>query len=84
MIAGPVDQRRGQLYFQCLRAFDEINHRCCSGGQPMQQLGGGVFKLAPRLDQVLVGLGIFDEGGRGADFAGEQVGGFGGKAFLRG
>ena len=44
-----------------------------------EQIGGGLVEFGARLDQVLVWLGVFDERGRGADFAGEEAGGFGGE-----
>ena len=36
-----------------------------------------MFEFGARLDQILVWLGVFDERGRGADFAGEEVGSLG-------
>ena len=51
-------------------------------GWPAQEFGGGLGQFGAGLDLVVVGLGVFDQGGSGADFAGEQVGGFGGQ--LRG
>jgi hypothetical protein len=41
-----------------------------------QQLGRGLASARPGLDQVVVGLGVLDQRGRGADFAGEQLRGF--------
>ena len=45
----------------------------------LEKLSSGLSEFGARLDQVLVGLGVFDEGGRGADFAREEVGSFGGQ-----
>ena len=38
-----------------------------------------MFEFRARLDEVLIWFGVFDERGGGADFAGEEAGGFGGE-----
>ena len=50
-----------------------------AGAIPLRSSADACFEFGACLDQVLVRLGIFHQGGRGADFAREQVGGFGGK-----
>ncbi len=42
----------------------------------------GMAELGLGLDEVGVGLGVFDERGSGADIAREEGGGFGGEASL--
>ena len=49
-----------------------------------EDLRGGLGELGAGLDLVVVGLGVFDQRGRGADLAGEQVGGFGGEGWVGG
>ena len=80
MVAGPVDAgwRRVRLQgFRCAR-------RGRLGARPRSEFPSrssrrGLFQHGAGLDQVLVGLGVFDQRGRGADFAREQGGGFGGQ-----
>ena len=55
--------------------------RCARPGPPRalgdrhvaEQLGGGLREFGLGLDRVVVGLGVFDQGGRGADLAGEEL-----------
>ena len=49
-------------------------------GMSLEEFGGGLGELGLGLDEVVVGLGVFDQRGRGADLAGEERGGFGGEA----
>ena len=78
-MAGPVDQGGGEFDFEGFGALDEIDDGRWGGRYAVEEFCGCLFEFGARLDQVLVGLGVFDERGGGADFAREEVGGFGGK-----
>ena len=72
MGAGPVDQGGGEFDFEGFRALDEIDHwRWRAGACVLRDFCRCFFEFSARLDEVLVGLGVFDERGGGADFTGE-------------
>ena len=75
VVAGPVDQGGGEFDFEGFGAFDEVDYGRWRGRSSLEKLRSGLFEFGARLDQILVGLGVFDEGGGGADFAGEEGGG---------
>ncbi len=81
VVAGGVEQRGGQLDFQGFGALDQVDEPELSAmGMVGQEFGGGLGQFGAGLDLVFVGLGVFDQGGSGADLAGEQLGGFGGQS----
>ena len=80
MVRGGVEQRGGKLDFEGLGALDEIDHGGYGDGLAAEQFGGGLGEFRASADFVVVGLGVFDQGGGGAEFAGEEMGGLGGEA----
>jgi len=80
VVAGGVEKGGGELDLERLGALDEIDERSGGGRQVLEELGGGASEIGPGLDEVFAGLGVFDEGGRGADFACEEGGGLGGES----
>ena len=75
MVADGVEERRGEFDFEGLGALDQVDDGSVSDGAVGEQFCGCLGEFGLGLDLVLVGLGVFDEGGRGADFAGEEGGG---------
>ena len=75
VMAGRVEQRRGQLDFERLGALDQIDQRAPRAmGRSFENSAAAWASSALGLDLVVVGLGVFDQRGRGADFAGEEAG----------
>ena len=72
-------QRRRQLHFQRFGPLHQVHQRRGRGSAPCSTSAAACLKFGPRLNQVLVGFGIFHQRGRGADFAGQQIGGLGGQ-----
>ncbi len=79
VVAGGVEERGGELDFEGFGALDEIDERRGGGRLVVEELGGGLREIGLGLDEVVAGLGVFDEGGRGVDLAGEELGGLGGE-----
>ena len=77
MMAGRVDKGCGEFDLEGFGAFDEIDDGGGGGGDSVEKFVGGLLEFGVGLDQVGVWFGVFDQGGCGADFAGEEVGGFG-------
>ncbi len=73
VVAGGVKERGGELDFEGLGALDEIDERRSGDGEVAEELGGGLGEFGLGLDEVVVGLGVFDQCGRGADLAGEEL-----------
>ena len=81
VVAGGVEQRGGQLDFKGFGALDQIDHcvRQAIGGSGARSSAAAWASQLAGFDLVGVGLGVFDQRGGGADFAGEEAGGFGGE-----
>ena len=84
VVGGGVKERGGQFDFEGFSALDEVDYGGVGDGDLGEESGGGLGEIGLGLDGILIGFGVLDQGGGGADFAGEEVGGFGGEAFLRG
>ncbi len=79
MVAGGVEEGRGQLDFEGFGAFDQIDEGSCGDGLASEQLCGGLGQLGAGLLFVGVGLGVFDQGWGGVNGPREQGFGFAGK-----
>ena len=70
MVAGGVEERGGELDFEGFGALDEIDERgSLRRGWSPRSSAAAWASSACGLNEVFVGLGVFDERGRGADFA---------------
>ena len=89
VVRGGVEQRGGKLDFEGFAALDEIDERRDCVGQTFgrklcENLRSHLGEFGLGLDEVVAGLGVFDERGSGVDIADEERSGFGGEASLRG
>src|ERR1019366_2873253 len=73
VVAGGVEQRRGQFDFESLGTLDQIDDGRVGDGQVAENFGGGLGEVGTGLEFVVVGLGVLDQRGRGAHLAGKQV-----------
>ena len=84
VVADRVKQGGGQLDFKGFGALDEVDEGGFRDGQASQEFLGGGGELDAGFELVGVGVGVFDEGGRGADLAVAEVGGLGGEVIFAG
>ena len=84
VVAGGVEERGGELDFEGFGALDQVHEGRGGDGVVGEDFGSGLGEFGLGFDEVGVRLRVFDERGRGADFAGEEGGGFGGEACLGG
>ncbi len=84
VVADGIEERRGKLDFERFGALDQIHQGRRRNGQVLEQLCGRWREFGLGFDEVGIGLGVFDQRRRSADFAGEKGRGFGGEASLRG
>jgi hypothetical protein len=85
VMAGGIEERGSDFDFEGFGALDEIDERSGGGGLVVEELGGGLREIGVGLDEVVAGLGVFDEGGRRVDLATEERGGLlgeGGSGFV--
>ena len=84
MVAGGVKEGGGEFDFERFCALDEVDDGRVGDGKFAEQVGCGLGELSLGLDLVEFGLGVFDEGGSGSDFASVEAGGLFGEGGLGG